>query len=337
MQDFKLYDWNEIRDSYKYESLILGNGASIAIDKCFRYDSLFKKAAFTGRDKKIFEEIDTVDFELVLNKLRQTSIVNKILAVGDENKPEDAYKNIRQKLIETVKTAHVDYSKACVYLHYIRMFMSTFKNIVSLNYDLIIYWAMMAKHPFGDKLEFKDCFLNGEFDGNWERFYDPKTPGNKVILVFYPHGNLILATDNEANEYKIKTNFESDNLLDAILKNWNDKNGVPLFVSEGDSKQKKKAIKRNFYLSVIYDEVLRKLGSHLVIYGWSIEWDDHIVERILQGNSPIETIAISMMPGDNGKSIRIQQDKIITKIKNYKSDVKILFFNAKSKGCWINL
>jgi hypothetical protein len=50
-------------------------------------------------------------------------------------------------------------------------FLRRFSTVVSLNYDLIVYWAILVSN---NKLGtwFKDCFVNGQFDHDWERFRD---------------------------------------------------------------------------------------------------------------------------------------------------------------------
>lgn len=49
-------------------NILLGNGFSIACDECFSYDFLFQFSKLPPEIKNIFQELDTKDFELVMNK-----------------------------------------------------------------------------------------------------------------------------------------------------------------------------------------------------------------------------------------------------------------------------
>ena len=110
--------------------------------------------------------------------------------------------------------------------------------------------------------------------------YNPQPPARGATLVFYPHGNLFLATDIYNNEVKLSRS-EVDYLLDTVLSKWEEKDYIPLFVSEGTTSQKFSAITRSSYLNSVYDSVLTKLNDSLVIYGWSAsEQDEHILNAI---------------------------------------------------------
>ena len=43
-----IVEWNEISDRYHRGTLLLGNGSSIAVNDCFRYESLFDEACRLG-------------------------------------------------------------------------------------------------------------------------------------------------------------------------------------------------------------------------------------------------------------------------------------------------
>ena len=68
-----------------------------------------------------------------------------------------------------------------------------------------------------------------------------------TTLVFYPHGNLVLATNFLGQETKICSDQQAD-LLENIIRQWKIEDSTPLFVSEGSSDQKLGAIHRNGYL-----------------------------------------------------------------------------------------
>lgn len=267
MPDYSIYEFNELVTDQELgnATLILGNGASMAVSSSFSYTNLFGKACndsiLNQTSKNLFETLQTTDFELVMNKLRQAYIINEVLQLDTDNVALHTYDNIRQSLIKTIKEIHVQYADAIFQIDNIRKFLEKFKTVISLNYDLLIYWAIMASND-RKPYKMKDCFTN-HIDGNLgfeydiEKLREPYNGGPDPTLVFYPHGNLILASNENNDELKIRIN-NNTNLFDAIGEKWKQKY-VPLFVSEGSSEQKLKAIRRSTYLNFVYENVL----SHL--------------------------------------------------------------------------
>ncbi|HHQ4680559.1 TPA: DUF4917 family protein, partial [Aeromonas veronii] len=60
--EYKIYDWLDISNEFQ-DSLLLGNGASIAIDKSFMYKSLrehsIEHGLLTHNVKALFEYFET--------------------------------------------------------------------------------------------------------------------------------------------------------------------------------------------------------------------------------------------------------------------------------------
>lgn len=76
------------------------------------------------------------------------------------------YKEIRNGLIATVRSIHPSYQEVYPFLENIYNFIKQFNTIISLNYDLILYWALMYGLGINDNFSLKDCFINGIFDEN---------------------------------------------------------------------------------------------------------------------------------------------------------------------------
>ena len=114
----RLIPWDKIKDHY-HDILVLGNGASVAVDGVFGYGSLKERAESKDRITSdltaIFKYLDTTDFELVLEMLWHTSNIIKALNMPD-TRPSLAYDQIKSALIETVREAHVPYEKIQAYL-----------------------------------------------------------------------------------------------------------------------------------------------------------------------------------------------------------------------------
>ncbi|EHG8280546.1 DUF4917 family protein [Klebsiella oxytoca] len=330
---YKIYEWSELRGFYSRGALLIGNGASIAIDSRFNYESLLKYAEkselLTHDINMLFDFFETSDFELILRLVWQASNVNRSLHINDD-KTHAAYVRVRECLIKAVRAIHPQHYEIAQHIPNIYGFIKNFNTVISLNYDLILYWAVMYGNEISDYHTLKDCFIHGKFDSNWERLRLPLYMHKTVTLIFYPHGNLILARDKVESEFKLSSYGEC--LLEDILTEWQSENCIPLFVCEGGSQQKIKAIEGSNYLSVIYREVYKKIGDKLVIYGWGMwEQDEYIVKRIAQ--SGVKHIAVSVY-GNNQEYCK----RIINTINKLypPGGIAIDFFSCDSPGAWNN-
>lgn len=342
MSEYKIEKWNDIENSILKSTLILGNGASIAVNQQLNYKSLKEHAEKNGlmndNVKTLFDTYDTCDFELILRLVWQATNVNEALKIPDTTTKE-TYEHIRDCLIETVRDIHPTHADIEDQLPIIYQFIKQFKTIISLNYDLILYWTMMyGNNQEKDGHVFKDCFNRSDFVDNWKTYRKLIYGQKACTLVFYPHGNLILARNRREQEQKIIITYEDD-LLEEILHEW--KSGVytPLFVCEGTQEQKKNSIKNSFYLTTISKNVLPTLYREsvtdgLVIYGWNIgEQDEHILESLLF--SP-KKIYISVFNNDQKYCNRVHDFIVERYQKIRKEKPKIIFFDSQSEGCWNN-
>ncbi|WP_336957500.1 DUF4917 family protein [Acinetobacter johnsonii] len=329
----KIYKWGEIQNKFYGSQLILGNGSSIAIDSRFSYSSLLehaKKHNHLNNDiNELFNFFDTKDFELILRLVWQAAKVNKSLRIED-NKTYNAYINLRNALIQTVRAIHPSYEEVLHHLPIIHNFIRSFSVIHTLNYDLILYWAMMYGNDNDDVFMFKDCFIHGEFKENW-RSLTGNYYGKSSILVFYPHGSLLLGRNVVENEIKIYR-YGDGGILNTILDAWESEEVVPLFVSEGTPKQKVNAIKNSNYLNTIYREVLGRFSRKIVIYGWGFgEQDMHILQALKQHSMFYMSFAISVFGDDQAFCNRVED---LLRRNFYRCEV--YFFDSQSSGCWNN-
>ena len=324
----EIVQWRSIQDHYT-DSLLLGNGASMAVNSRFGYGSLYERALEVGHITpavaRIFERFGVNDFELVLRRLWQASLVNQSLEIT-HGRVEEAYAEVRTALISTVRDIHVGYDDALPHLRLIYPFMTHFETVISLNYDLIVYWAaMLGNRQLG--LHFKDGFINGSFTDDWEALRAPYR-ANGSTLFFYPHGNLVLTRTDDRGESKLGAQ-EGGRLLDAILDNWEGGSAIPLFVCEGTASHKQKSIESSSYLERVYREVIPAMGESVVIYGWSLsEQDQHIVNQITR--NPPQRVAISVRGGSQAFAQRAQE------IMNRAGVNQVDFFDSESLGCWNN-
>lgn len=341
-------------------ALILGNGASIALDTSFNYKNLFEKAKENNyideNLESIFNELKTNNFEEVLNYLYKCRFICETL-LSDENYKNEVvelfqnkYENIKKALINIVREIHPLKNKIHKFnpfdelggIEGLNKFVSQFKYMVSLNYDLTLYYICMKN---------LDCFCDGfNYDDSDELTFQNNFYDNRTHIV-YPHGNLMLAITNSGREIKLKTSKNGEKrLLDSIIESWeSDEIVTPLFVCEGDSELKFRSICQSPYLTYVYTSILANLPQNIICYGWSMsENDNHILWQILKGKKP-KKLYISIY--DNGKS----EEKILYEINKIKesvrevekkikkknnsvteSSVQIKFFKASDEGCWTN-
>lgn len=325
----EIVQWNDIKDKFHQGSLLLGNGSSIAVNDCFNYSSLYEEAVrlgyLTENVQAVFDKFDVNDFELVLRRLWQAKLVNEALGLP-RGEVEEAYEDVRQALIATVRDTHVIYDDAREHLEPIYKFMQEFKFVVSLNYDLIVYWAAQ----FGNRTLnnwFKDCFQDSKFRSDWEILKNPYS-AEGATLYFYPHGNLVLHREGFSGERKIQTGA-NDNLLEAILKKWEDENLAPAFICEGTEENKRDAISSCNYFERVFFEILPALEDTLVVYGWGFgDQDAHIIEQIAK--SSIKKVAVSIYGDD-----QVLAGSIELKLAALNLD-ELVFFDSQSEGCWNN-
>ncbi|PLC52877.1 DUF4917 domain-containing protein [Pollutimonas nitritireducens] len=329
---FDILQWADISDNYGC-TVLLGNGASIAVSRSFTYESLLGHAIernlLPDDARQLFRFFRTEDFELILRIVWQATNVNRSLQIPDA-RTYDAYVRVRECLIQTVRDIHPEYDQVRDRLPSIYEFLKGFRTVISLNYDLVVYWAMAYGFDRYRQHSFKDCFVqNGVFSSDWPRFREPIYGERSTTLVFYPHGSLVLCRNMVEQEFKIHT--RDAGLLENILQYWQAESVVPLFVSEGTWEQKVTSIQNSFYLSTVYREVLASRRDTLVIYGWGFGAQDiHLLQR-MQG-SGIRRVAVAVRRGDQAFC-----NMVLATINQYLGrNVVVDFFDRESPGCWIH-
>lgn len=335
---FKIYDFDQLPDEFS-DTLLLGNGASMAIDPCFSYGSLLGHAhtegLVTDDVQAVFDHLETSDFELVRRMLRHAYHINQALEIS-EDRTQPSYETLRDALIQSVRATHVEHQDVVPHVEAMYGFMSRYDLVLSLNYDLTVYWALLRGNEAHGGHRFKDCWVRGSFDGDWTRFQEPMRGMDGSTLVFYPHGNLTLATSIDEGEAKFQVDAGDASLLERIIAEWENGDHLPLFVSEGESKQKEAAISRSGYLSTVYNDVMTGLGKSVTVYGWAMaDNDHHILRRVC--SPTVRRMAISVYRG--GRSDRQLQPhclRLTGRVRELNDRMPIYFFDAESDGCWLN-
>jgi hypothetical protein len=268
-----------------------------------------------------------------MSMLRTATRINEALGIP-EPKTRKAYRDIRAALVKTVQEVHPTYEIVKPHLGPMYRFMKPFDTVLSLNYDLTVYWAMLeGNRQLGQW--FKDCFVTGGiFNDDWESLRAPYGAAGGATLVFYPHGNLTLATDVVGWERKLAAGQGGNSILTRILDAWKEGEKLPLFVSEGGTKQKHTAILRSGYLSTVYSAVMSDLGDSLAIFGANLgAVDDHLLGQACRS---VERIAKSVWRGPRTvEQVQAECLDFKTRAHKHNAALAIEFFDSDSDGCWL--
>lgn len=336
MDRIDIQAWSSV-SAESWSTLLLGNGASIAIHREFAYPTLYGVADAKGllaTTAPIFAKLGTTDFEHVLLACWYAEHVNGALGTPSAD-ISAAYAEVRTALIGAVHSVHPIHADVAADLQRVGTFASAFPTVVSLNYDLTLYWAMLIFNAANGSW-FKDAFHDGEFQTDWEYLRRPYGRAAGATMVFYPHGSLSVARDYLGDEAKIAVGAgAARDLLEKITREWSSEHYVPVFVSEGTSKQKFAAIRRSHYLTNVYEEVLPSIGESLVAYGWSFdERDQHVLDAI--STNPPKLMAVSVFTGQPDGDQQAFCHQVLKAAGRSLPDTDVMFFDSQSPGCWNN-
>ena len=302
----RLRSWSALDDG-SWESLLLGNGSSIAIWRDFAYSSLLDQAALSPDDRRLFRSAGTANFETLLSALRLARLVCRQEG-HDEDDTRRRYRTIRRALFRAVNRVHVDWpSVSTAIRRQVREALLKYRSVYSTNYDLLVYWSIMTDRP----RDFRDFFWGPGAS------FDPAdvdvTTG--VTRVLYLHGALHLYLLPGGGTAKLVA--RGRNLLAEMSTR---RSTIPLFVCEGRSRDKQIAIAKSDYLTFANGE-FEADDSPLVIFGHSLsDQDAHLLPHIYK---PSRRIAISIMPGTQLSVIRRKAE-----LKERFPSARLSFFDA---------
>lgn len=319
---------------YKKRHLLLGNGFSIACrHDIFAYNALFERADFSAAGplaREAFAALETTDFEVVMRVLRDAARILRRLDT-DSRIAEDfthTVEALRNVLVSTIAGQHPDRPsdipesayRAC------RHFLSHFGCIYTLNYDLLLYWALMQKE-LGHRVPTDDGFRTPD-DGpasyvSWE------VENSDTQTVFYLHGALHLF--DAGAELQKYTWINTGRRLTEQIREALEANLYPLIVAEGRSEQKKAKIMHSNYLSRGYRS-LPKVSGALFIYGHSLaENDEHILKLLDKGR--VQQIFVSIY-GDPDTPGNQAITKRALRFGTARKKPSIRFYDAASAAAW---
>ena len=333
--------------------LLLGNGFSIGcFPDIFTYASLLDQADFSSnpRLRQLFVSLDVIDFEQVIRVVQGASrvlpcyISNYVSFVQEMKKDADMLKEV---LIQTLIRKHPNYPAdvSDVQFWFCRKFLSNFVEqdnsngkIYTLNYDLLLYWALMHT----DSEEFPKFNLANNDGFGRDEYTEPEyvnwmgETASRGQRIHYLHGALhLFDADGEVSKYTwVNTGISLvDQARDAI-----NNNKFPLFVAEGESKKKLTRIKHSAYLYHSYKSFAEKTRSPndvLFIYGHSLDDNDsHIFNKIVKGRNPKLYVSLyGDLDSEANRGIRARANSFANS-RDSKSSMEVIFYDAESAKVW---
>jgi len=322
------------------KQLLLGNGFSIGAHPDFAYKRLYDEACKEGlsdRVKGVFDHFGTANFEDILKRLDEGVWLADQYGLQpslDGPTMQDDHQGVKSALTSVITRIHppsrnhVDGKAllACA------QFLERFDSVFTTNYDILAYWAFLAKDPPA----LRDCFF--EEGGDGYRIFEIPNSGGKTI--HYLHGALHIYTrDGEVRKRTVDGGIV---LIDKVREGLDSKE-YPLIVTEGDSTQKMARIEASGYLSWCLQE-FQLVDKTLFIYGSSLGDPDEHLWRAIVENRHLERIVV----GVNGNGTSAKNKEVIAratrlgerrktwaaKIPVSVSDLKVRFFNSTTAPVW---
>jgi hypothetical protein len=335
---------HEIRGA-KHKHLLLGNGFSIALKPdIFTYGSLYENADFSKAPHvtKLFDALKTQDFEVVIKHLQDAATVVEVYrprAVTLARRLRNDAAAIKDALVTAIAKRHPDrpYDIKPEQYAACRAFLSRFEHLFTLNYDVLLYWALMQSEVDGLQINHDDGFRHPEDDPgapwvSWQQ-------GNQAT-VSYLHGALhLFDAGSEITKY---TWSKTDKPIVDQIRSALDEEKYPLFVSEGTSASKKARILHSGYLHKAhrsFESCCSPSGNAIVMYGHSLaDNDDHVLRAIVKGNTPF--LLVSLYGNANSpanKAIINKAEKLIEQrgpTKGRRQALSVIYYDASSAKIW---
>lgn len=319
--------------------VLLGNGFSRAWrDNTFSYDALLEQAHFGSLSpsaRSAFDALGTTDFEVVMRALRSASALVRHYGSTDallaDRFLRDAH-GLREVLVQAIAGRHPDRPHAITedeYRH-ARSFLVNFNRVYTLNYDLLLYWTLMQEEleptrPFDDGFRTPD-------EGPCEYVtWDVEKTNTQDI--FYLHGALhVFDGGHELQKYTwINTGVPLIEQVRSALAN----DLYPLFVAEGDSRQKLEKIRHSDFLSRAYRSFSQISGA-LFVYGHSMAAHDEHIARLIEKNRKVSSLYVGLYGDPTSPSNRSVRERVhaIAAARPPGRPLEVCFYDAASAAVW---
>jgi len=318
--------------------LLLGNGFSRACrDDVFSYSSLFERADFKKLSKparKAFDILETTNFETVMSALRTASKLVSLYKTSNKLKERLASDadGLREVLVAAIATNHPAHPGEIEPEQYTacRKFLANFQSFYTLNYDLLLYWALMHEEDNGPKIKADDGFRTPE--GGEEDYVTWEIEHTNAQNVYYLHGALhFFDAGAEIQKYTwINTGIKLIDQVRAALK----QNLYPLFVAEGETSQKLEQIQHSGFLSRGYRS-FANIGGNLFIFGHSMaNTDDHVLSLIAKNKVEMVFVGLYGKPEKAGNKFIMKKVASLRSQRKNNKHFNVVYFDAASAKVW---
>ncbi len=321
--------------------LLLGNGFSISCrPNVFTYGRLFDRADFgnLARVREAFDVLGTKNFEALIRALRSFAMLASVYAPGAPEANAKAAGDadaLREVLVGAVANSHPDRPHDIVSAEYLRCreFIRGYKSINTLNYDLLLYWALMQDNLGDDKISCDDGFRKPAGDPMADYVsWDPDN--SKTPTVRYLHGALhLFDTGKEMKKFTwVNTQVPLIKQIRAAL----NQDFYPVFVSEGTSDEKVERIRHNDYLCKMYRSFTEIKGA-LVVFGHSLDAsDDHIFQDRIGRHGKTSQLYVSLHgdPTSEANQGIIRRATALSNLRRGKWQLNVKYFDADSASVW---
>ncbi len=317
---------------------LLGNGFSRACrDDIFSYSTLFDQADFNALSpaaREAFRALGTSDFEVVMRALRNTATLVQLYAPEETDLSQrfgrDA-EGLREVLVRAIADNHPDRPGTVAAPAYsaCRAFLANFHSIYTLNYDLLLYWALMQEEIEPSVL-FDDGFRTPDEGAADYVTWDVEKTDRQNI--FYLHGALhVFDGGHEIQKYTwVNTGIPLIEQIRSALES-----GLyPLFVAEGDSDRKLEKIRHSDFLFRAYRS-FSKIGGTLFVHGHSMGPSDKHIIRLIEKNN-VSHLYVSLhgdAESENNRRIRARAEET-ARGRPERRPLEISYYDAGSAHVW---
>lgn len=328
---------------------LLGNGFSMAYNPAlFGYAALVQRAEdhslLSDEVAGLMAAMGTPDFEATMraldNAIRTLDALDASGHSATITKLEAAVVEVREALAQSVAGLHPDRPHEISEGRYrsVRRFLRPFKNIYTVNYDLLLYWALMQEVPDGEFTHpgraHDDGFRDSRVDGDTTVLWDVYDPFKQSV--YYLHGalHLYIGADGLRKLTWVRTE-------EALIEQTREQlvlHRFPLYVAESESLRKLDRINRSAYLGRGLRS-LTSIGGSMVIFGHSLDQnDDHVLEAVVRSKTERLAIALYGDPGsEDNKRIAAAAEDLRRRrtLADSARALDIAYFDASSANLWV--
>lgn len=302
----------------KDRTLLIGNGFSA---NHFSYSSLLAASGIAEGTAlhNLFDALDTVDFEKVIRALEDAVVVEHAYGNGPHAQElENDAQAVREALVQAINETHPGHRDDLDYGP-VAAFLGNFGTVFTLNYDLLLYWAVL------EEAKLHDGFGLGSQVG---RFRGPFNE-NAWCQIFNLHGGLHLFANGDGA--MIKAVHTGAGVIATITDCIANKKRLPVYVAEGTSRQKMRKVDSNAYLRHCFAK-LRDNAASVFVYGHSADDNDaHVYRAIFE--SKTKRVYFGVYQPDEGK-LKILDGQLARFKAIHGQDVSYAFFDSGSANVW---